>query len=426
MLIEFIVKNYRSIKEEQIFSMVKASKIKEDELSENNAFTASDLGHTELLSSTAIYGANAAGKSNLINAIRDMEYIVRRSASSFQEGDKLQIEPFIFDEETSKQPSEFEVSFISEGVKYQYGFSATNDQIFEEWLIAFPKKRPQKWFSRVFDRSASKYDYKFSDNLVGAKNVWQSSTRSNALFLSTAVQLNSEQLRPVFNWFRDTLRPADIESWGPAYTASLCQENEFKEKIINLMQSADFNIHDISVDTEKFDSSLLPEELSDTVKSQLMQDLRDKEIFIVNTFHKSKSGRFIPIELSEESDGTQKLFSLAGPLLDVLDKGRILVVDELNNSLHPKMIEGLIKLFHNRDTNKHNAQLIFSTHDPSILNQDVFRRDQIWFCEKDQYGETSVYPLTDFSPRKGNRENLELGYLSGRYGGVPFINSLIN
>lgn len=422
MLIEFIVKNYRSIKDEQVFSMVKASKIKEPDLDEGNTFSAGEPNNVDLLSSAVIYGANASGKSNLLNALRAMATIVRYSSTQFQEGDLLPTEPFKFDELSAIEPTEFEASFINDGVKYQYGFAATQERVLEEWLIAFPNKRPQRWFSRVFDEEAQEYSYKFSDHLLGPKQVWQASTRSNALFLSTAVQLNSEQLRPVFNWFRHTLQPViNFDVLGPGFTASFCEDEHYRERVINLLQASDLNIHDVIIEAEKFDIKAIPENLPQEVREQIIQEVKDKDVLDIQTVHKTKNGRFISLDLDEESDGTQKLFSIAGPLLDVLDKGFVLIVDELHNSFHPKMVESIIKLFHNPKINKNNAQLIFTTHETSVLNQNVFRRDQIWFCEKVEYGETNIYPLTDFSPRKADRENIEAGYLSGRYGAVPFI-----
>ncbi len=188
MLIEFTVKNYRSIKNEQTLSMVKA---KGNELESSNCFLPDAPSSESLLRSAAIYGPNAAGKSNIIKAMMEMESIIRTSATSSQEGDELGVTPFLFNAASSKEPTEFEMVFINEGIKYQYGFTTTKDQIFEEWLIAFPKGRPQRWFSREFDRQTQSYEYKFSDYLVGQKSVWQNSTRMNALFLSTAVQLNS-------------------------------------------------------------------------------------------------------------------------------------------------------------------------------------------------------------------------------------------
>ncbi|EKO3988880.1 ATP-binding protein [Vibrio furnissii] len=420
MLIQFTVKNYRSIKEEQVFSMVKA---KGDELLASNTFEPSSAASEPLLRSAVIYGANAAGKSNLIRALIDMESIVTQSASYSQEGDELPVTPFLFDDSTVDEPTEFEAVFIMEGVKYQYGFSATAHRVLEEWLIAYPKVRPQRWFSRVFDEEIQEYDYKFSDYLTGQKTVWQNTTRANALFLSTAVQLNSEQLKPVFNWFKDKLRPSNVIGWGPGFTASLCDNENTRKKILNFLQSADFNIHDIDIKKEKFDPNSIPDILPETVKEQIIKDMKGRDIIDIKTVHRTNSGKSITLDFDEESDGTQKFFSFAGPWMDVLENGYVLVIDELHDSLHPKMVKYLVNLFHSNKTNPKNAQLIFTTHETSILNQDVFRRDQIWFCEKNSSQETSLYPLTDFSPRK-DRENLELGYLSGRYGALPFIKSI--
>jgi len=149
----------------------------------------------------------------------------------------------------------------------------------------------------------------------------------------------------------------------------------------------------------------------------------DKSLVSVKTAHVSDNGKKVLFDLGDESDGTQKIFALAGPWLDTLENGYVLVIDELHDNLHPLIVEFLVKLFHGKETNPRNAQLIFSTHDTSILNQEVFRRDQIWFCDKDRHQATKLYPLTDFSPRKGI-ENLERGYLSGRYGALPYLKNI--
>ena len=417
MFIEFTVKNYRSIKEEQVLSMVKA---KGNELEESNSFLPNAPSSVPLLKSSVIYGPNAAGKSNVIKALMEMEYIVRHSASKNQEGDLISVTPFLFNETTSKEPTEFEMVFISEGIRYQYGFSATKTKVFEEWLIAYPKGRPQRWFSRAFNNETDAYEYKFSDNLLGQRSVWQNATRSNALLLSTAVQLNSDQLKPVYNWFKEKLRPTNINGWGPSYTASLCEDNTSKEEVLKFLKAADFDIHDIKVETEKFDSSTLPDEFPEAVKEKIITEMKGKEVIDIKTLHKTDTGNLVHLDFEDESDGTQKFFSFAGPWIDILKNGYILVVDELHDSLHPKMVKYLVELFHSKKTNPNNAQLIFTTHETSILSQEVFRRDQIWFCEKDNAQATILYPLSDFSPRK-DKENIELGYLSGRYGALPFI-----
>ncbi len=417
MFIEFTVKNYRSIKDEQVLSMVKA---KGKELEESNSFLPDAPSSVELLRSSVIYGANAAGKSNIIRALMEMEYIVRHSASKNQEGDLVSVTPFLFDEITSKEPTEFEMIFISEGIRYQYGFSTTKTRVLEEWLIAYPKGRPQRWFSRAFDNDKNEYQYKFSDHLLGQRSVWQNSTRSNALLLSTAIQLNSDQLKPVYNWFKDKLRPTSIDGWGPSFTASLCEKTSSKEEVLKFLKAADFEIHDIQIETEKFDPSLLPDEFPDAIKEEIISNMKGKEAINIKTLHRTEAGNLVPLDFEAESDGTKKFFSFAGPWIDILKNGYILVVDELHDSLHPKMVKYLVELFHSEKTNPNNAQLIFTTHETSILNQEVFRRDQIWFCEKGKAQATTLYPLSDFSPRK-DKENIELGYLSGRYGALPFI-----
>ena len=418
MLIEFTVTNFRSIKEPQTLSLAKA---KGNELEQTNCFLPEAPGSIELVRSAAIYGANAAGKSNVIKALEAMNTIVLKSASS-QEGDNIPVSPFLFDELSAEEPSEFEIIFISEGVRYQYGFTATSKNILEEWLIAYPKGRPQKWFNRAFDPETESQVFKFGDSLLGSKSVWQQATRSNALLLSTAIQLNSEQLKPVYNWFRTQLRVASSGDWGPGFTASLCQKDDSKNKILSFLKSADFDIHDIQIDKEKFDPDSLPDEIPAEAREKIIKELEGKDLLDIKTVHKTSNDNLVSLDFDEESEGTKKFFSFAGPWLDTLQKGYILVIDELHDSLHPNMVKYLVDLFHHPKTNPNNAQLIFTTHETSILNQDVFRRDQIWFCEKNDEQATSLYPLTDFSPRK-ERENIELGYLSGRYGALPFIRS---
>ncbi len=419
MLIEFTVKNSRSIKEEQVLSLVKA---KGNELEDSNSFMPSVPGVAPLLRSSVIYGPNASGKSNVIRAIMQMESIVRSSASTSQEGDNIPVEPFLFDDASSNEPTEFEVVFINENIKYQYGFTATKFNIVEEWLIAYPKGRPQRWFARGFDEKTQSPEFKFSEFLTGQKSVWQKATRNNALFLSTAVQLNSEQLKPVFSWFKDKLKLTRIGGWNPGFSASLCDDSTGKTRILEFLKAADFDIHDIKIKKEKFDPESLPDEFPDVLKEEITQQMKDKEVMDIKTVHQTSSGKLVSLDFDEESDGTQQFFSFAGPWIDSLNNGYVLVIDELHDNLHPRLVRYLVDLFHSEKTNPKNAQLIFTTHETSILSQDVFRRDQVWFCEKDKDQATVLYPLTDFRPRK-DRENIEQGYLSGRYGAFPFVSS---
>jgi hypothetical protein len=419
MLIEMSVTNFRSFRAPQTFSLVKG---KGDELLESNTFSATAVNTIELLRSAAIYGPNASGKSNFLLAMQAMKQVVLESAVSLQRGDELPVTPFRLSPETRQAPSEFEVSFIVNQVRYQYGFAATAERIHEEWLLAYPKGRVQRWFGRAWNEQQKCYDWELGTNLTGEKQLWQKSTRDNALFLSTAVQLNSEQLQPVFDWFKNTLRLANVGGWGPAFSASLCENSE-KAQIMAFLHAADLHIDDILVESRPFDLKTLPEDMPEPLRDAIAGNMKDKKILDIKTVHKGTDGKAVTFDFEDESDGTQKLFSFAGPWIDALANGYVLFIDELHDNLHPRLVQFLVQLFHNKETNPHNAQLIFTTHETSILNQEVFRRDQIWFCEKGKDQSSTLYPLTDFSPRKG-RENLELAYLSGRYGALPFIRSL--
>lgn len=419
MLIEMNVANFRSFHEPQLFSLVKG---KGDEMLSTNTFTATGASKIELLRSAAIYGPNASGKSNFLMALQTMKRVVMESAINLQRGDKLPVVPFRLNPDTCQLPSEFEATFLVEGVRYQYGFSVNTERICEEWLLAYPKGRSQRWFGRVWNADDQRYDWELGNNLTGEKQLWQKSTRENALFLSTAVQLNSEQLQPVFDWFKNTLRFANVGGWGPGFSATLC-ENSDKSRVMDFLHAADIHIDDILVESMPFDHEALPKDMPESLRDMIADGMKGKETIDLKTVHKDSDGKAVIFDFEDESDGTQKLFSFAGPWIDSLANGHVLFIDELHDNLHPRLVRFLVQLFHNKETNPGNAQLIFTTHETSILSQEVFRRDQIWFCEKDNSQATVLYPLTDFSPRKG-RENLEQAYLSGRYGALPFVRSV--
>jgi len=309
-------------------------------------------------------------------------------------------------------------------VRYQYGFAATNERIAEEWLIAFPKGRAQHWFARQWNENKEEYQWEMGKSLQGQKQLWMESTRSNALFLSTAVQLNSQQLQPVYDWFDDTLRMTSVSGWSPAFTASLCDKKEGKEKVMRFLKAADIDIDDVAIKKKVFDSKDLPEEIPDEIRSEICKELEGKGALAeLNTIHFDNEGKPVFFDLGEdESDGTQKLFSFAGPWLDTLENGYVLFVDELHDNLHPKLVRFLVQLFHSDKTNPKNAQLVFTTHETSILSSEMFRRDQVWFCEKDQARATQLFSLTDFNYR--TRENLEMAYLDGRFGALPYTGEL--
>jgi len=414
MLVEFSVTNFRSIRERQALSLVAGAG---SEHRESHVFDPAAPSTPALLRSAVIYGPNAAGKSNLIMALRFMADFVRDSASATMPGDRIAVVPFALSADETPRPTEFELNFVQAGIRYQYGFTVTEQQVESESLYAFPEGRPQRWF----ERTARDAEWYFGPNFQGQKKLWQEATRPNALFLSTAVQFNAEQLLPVFDWIRHTLRIINpYARVSPGFSIEQCRKGEAsKHRIAQFMAAADLGITDVQVRTRTFDPAEVPED--EPLREYIVKEMAGKEFADVQFSH-GVEGRGVTLDMEEESGGTQKLFALAGPWFDVLDHGLVLFVDELDTSLHPLLMRHLVALFNDPATNRHNAQLIFSTHDTSILDHDIFRRDQIWFMEKDREHQSHLYPLTDFSPRKD--ENLERGYLQGRYGALPFVGEL--
>ena len=420
MLIHFTVANFKSIKKAQTFSLVEA---KGKAVADTQTFDVSHIGGCsglKLLPAAGIYGANAAGKSNLLEALYLMRRIVRESFKHQHRGDFLPVKSFKLDPATRNAPVEFEVIFIAEGVRYQYGFSATRERVVHEWLLAYPKNRRQDWLSREWDEKKKKHLWHLGASMVGEKKLWQKSTRDNALFLSTAVQLNGQQLQPVFDWFNKTICMVGITGWNPNFSASFCDTKDNKEKILEYLKAADLDIDNILVEKVAFDRDKVSESLPKSLREDIIQDLESKNFYKTQTVHQDIDGKPVVFDIEEESSGTQKLFSFAGPWIDVLAKGRVLFVDELNNSLHPRLVEFLVSLFNNKKTNPNNAQLVFTSHDTAIISQKIMRREQIWFCEKDKFQVTKIYPLSVFIQDK-KFERWGMMYLSGSYGALPYI-----
>ncbi len=421
MLIEFSVKNFRSIRDEVLFSMVKGAG---HELEEKNVFQIDDapVSLNPLLRSGAIYGPNAAGKTNLLRALATLQILVLGSHQRAP-NERLPVTPYLLSEESRAQPCEFEIHFIVDKVRYQYGITANQQRIHEEWLYAFPKGKAQKWFRREIEPVEKISRVRFSDNLRGEKELWARVTRPNGSLLTTAAQLNSQQLTPIYNWFANKLKIAvNRLSWNQQslVTTSLLEQRQ-QNKVLRFMQAADFSISDFNLREMNGDrltaiTRNMPPPLRDILTSQLTGA---KSIQIL-TQYKTQEGDRINMDLNDESDGTQKIFCYAGPWMDTLANGGIMVVDDLHDKLHPLLVQHLVEMFHSPDLNPHGAQLIFTTHETSILSQNLFRRDQVWFCERDQDQSTLLYPLSDFAVRKG-AENFERGYLTGRYGALPFL-----
>jgi uncharacterized protein len=422
MLIQFSVRNYRSILSQQTLSM-SASKYFKELDSENTFESGAAESVPRLLRSNVIYGPNASGKSTLVNAMDFVRDRVINSAKESQANEEVNVAPFKLTAASRAEDSEFEVAFIEDGVRYQYGFRCNRQRFTEEWLFAYPEGRPQKWFQRAYDAEADKDDYRFSASFLGGRKRqdWREQTRTNALFLSTAIQLNNEQLKPVLNWFQQRLRIIKAHQiLTPNFTMTRCQEEQHKRRVLEFLNSADLSIADIQIKTQVFSPEILPRDMPGALRDEISQQMTGKEIMQIKFLHEDVESRdLIEFDQEEESAGTRALFSFSGIWLDVIEKERVLIVDELDASLHPLMVHYLVRLLHHQD---HKAQLIFTTHDTTILSQKILRRDQIWFMEKDEQNSTQLYSLSDYSPR--DNEAIERGYLNGRYGGIPFLQDL--
>lgn len=415
MLVEFRVKNFRSLRDEQVLSLVAS---KDRTLQDTHTLATSLKAAPSLLRSAVVYGANASGKSNLIKALQYMRGVVMESATVIQPGQTFdRLQPFRLDAESAGQPTEFEVTFIQDGVRYQYGFAMTPQRIVSEHLLVYKAFKPQRWFERHVDTETGKDVYDFGPGLKGSKNLWEGATRSNALFLSMAVQLNSEALRPVFDWFVNRLVIFnEISPLAPQFSVQMLKQDEQRKAICEFLAAADVSIADIDVVTRKVMGHRVRFDLATGNREE---GLAEEEIEEIKFHHVTEQSKAV-FDLMDESNGTRNLLFLTGPVLDILSKGLTLVIDELDTSLHTLLVRELVRLFHRPEVNTGDAQLIFTTHDTSLLDTpDLFRRDQVWFVEKDQDQASALVSLSEFSPRKN--EALERGYLMGRYGGVPFL-----
>lgn len=422
MLIQFSVENFRSILDRQTLNMSASKYFKE--LEQLNTFDAGSIEQVpHLLRSNVIYGPNASGKSTLVSAMDFMRDRVINSAKESQANEEIEVTPFKLTASSRASDSEFEVAFIEDGVRYQYGFRCNRQRFTEEWLFAYPEGRTQKWFQRAFNSETDTDDYRFSASFLGGRRRqdWKADTRPNALFLSKALQNNSEQLKPVLNWFQQRLRIIKAHQFlAPGFTINRCRDDADRRRVVEFMNSADLSIADIRIDTQVFSPEILPKDMPNALRDEISQQMAGREMLEATFMHEDvETHEPIEFDQEEESDGTRALFAFAGPWLDVIEKERVLVVDELDTSLHPLIVHYLVKLLHHQGC---KAQLIFTTHDTTILSQKILRRDQIWFMEKNDKNATELYPLSDYSPR--DNEAIERGYLNGRYGGIPFLKDL--
>lgn len=415
MLIEFSVKNFSSFKNKVTLSMEK------DSGNENldNIISNSNL---ELLRTSAIYGANASGKSNILKALTCAILMVRNSNLIPVGGKWNFIKPFLFDGDSKKEPSEFEFLFIANNVKYRYFFKADTNKVYDEILDVYNSQKPTNIFTRT---KTDNYEFKSDKKKLTAlanKNT------ENKLFLATATTWNYEKTKDAYLWFANAIDTYD--SFDNIADKDLIDysndENNLKEFALKLLKEADILIKDITVDYEEreMDSTIVNMLVPPLAKTGEKLKVKNVNIELEHEVIDSNNNKHTyKLNFAEESSGTRILFAFAPFLKRAFETTKVIVVDELEKSMHPALVEFIVKLFNNKKINKANSQLIFTTHATNLLNLELLRRDQIWFTEKNpENGITDLYPLDSFSIRKD--ENIQKGYINGRYGAIPFIRNV--
>lgn len=426
MLIEFSVGNYKSFRDVVSFNMTAEKiKAKDEEVNENNTFEYKD---GRLLKSAIIYGANASGKSNFLDAFGFFRAFILHSTSQNSE-EKIDLQPFILNSTGSKNPSYFEVVFMIDSIRYRYGFEADNDKIHREWLWSKDKRETELFWREDESIEINKNGFKEGKGL-------ESRTRKNALFLSVVDQFNGEIAQLIIKWFNGANVISGIEDKRYlSFTVSEFEKDpSSRKKIVDFMLNMDLGITDIKAElqSENMPASLkmllktaddIPKDVKQALENDPNPTISSPVVsFVRSGFDKNKN-KIFDIEFDfdvQESEGTKKIFALAGPILNTLSRGSILLIDELDARLHPIMTRRIVKLFNSKEDNPNNAQLIFATHDTNLLDNTIFRRDQIWFAEKDEFGSTDLYSLSDY---KDVRNDALFGrdYLSGKYGAIPYI-----
>ncbi len=399
MLINFTVGNFRSFKEKKTLSMEASSitELKERVITK---------GKHKLLPSAVIYGANSSGKSNLIIAIAKFRNLIMNS-TKLNSTDSLNIEPFLLNPNTEKEPSYFEIELFIDNNIYRYGFLADSKKIYEEWLYERKdgKGREKCLFIRTEEGIGVEKYFKEGEGL-------EDKTRNNALFLSLVDNNNGyiskkvffeiSSLFPVSGIDHDIVNNNSIESYCDLYI-------EYKTSIEDILKMFDLGFNDFKIPSDV--------EITKKVKSYTTHNKYDNKGNII--------GDTIFNMRYNESSGTNKLFDLMIFICASLRYGNTLIVDELDAKLHPILTRKIISLFNNSESNPNNAQLIFATHDTNLLSTKIFRRDQIWFTEKDKTEATDLYSLVEFKEPDGTKvrkdNSFEKDYINGRYGAIPYV-----
>lgn len=408
MLLEFTVGNYLSFKDKKTLSL-EASSIKEFP---ENVFQA---GKYNLLRSAVIYGANSSGKSNLIKAIQKMREIVLNSSKQ-SSTDKIDVVPFLLNKETENFPSYFEILFLNEGVRYRYGFEVDKDIVHSEWLFSCNGTKEKMLFIREKD------EIEIADDFSEGKGL-EERTRGNGLFLSVVDQFNGRKSKDILSFFEYKQRFISGINHLSGSTIFLLAETDYITQTKKLLEIFQLGFVDLELNEN------LVKGLKDNSWTNFLNEKAKTLHNIYDNNGEVVGNRYFSLE-NQESSGSNKVFDLIGSITMSLLFGSVCIIDELDAKLHPLLTLQIVKLFHSPETNPKNAQLIFATHDTNLLDYGQFRRDQIYFTEKDRMEATDLYSLVEFKDTDGvkvrNDRKFEKDYIAGRYGAIPYIGDISN
>ena len=396
MFIQATIKNFRCFKDEIKLSLI-ASNYDKSTRKEDNLFHIEKF-NLKLLKSAVVYGANASGKTKLIEGLSFMKDFILKSSKESQIYSPINVTPFVLSTETEHENSTFEIIFTHKDIMYRYGFELNSVKVHAEWLYQRANVREVELFYRdgqEFELNEKKF--KVADLIANDR------VRENALLLSVAANWNDKLAKEIFEWLDsfNIISGIQEDDYEKILINKLKTDKTYKSDVLKFLNNADLGIEDLKIYEELFQS-----------KVRVLRRKYDENNLLTGLERLSME--------EAESAGTRKYFALSGPVLKALQNGEILIVDELANKLHPNLTCKLIEVFNSKEMNPKNAQLVFNTHDTNLLDSGLFRRDQIWFTEKDRYGVSSLYSLANFKNIRKD-DNFEKSYIKGKYGAVPYL-----
>lgn len=442
MLLQLSARNFGCFAEEVLFSMVASA-----DATHPRHVVQSEAGRQpRILRLAALYGANGHGKSQLVEALRFMRDLVVEGTSA---GDAIQRKPFRLDPTRLGEPSRFEIVIDHEGLEYSYGFSVDDERVQEEWLFARKTSKERRLFERVTD-TVGTVTVEFGPMLRGSTKQERQflefvakGTRPNQLFLTEALDRNVEALTPLLRWFRRVLVIVSADDLPQPVAFRASREQSFVDYLADFLRRAGTGINEVTVEETPLEEDDFLKGAPQALKKQTLGSIDrgnavglvahpradvltiyknpqgDRVVGRLKTKHASRHGESIEFQFSEESCGTQRLMELLPILADAESGERVYVVDELDRKLHPALSRLFVETFIDRCEKTSRTQLIFTTHDTHLMDLGLLRRDEIWFLEKDRWGASELYPLTDLKVRPDLK--IEKGYLLGRFGAVPLI-----